>query len=117
MQIGTLLRKLRDQKRLSVRDVAGKMEVAHSTYMDWEHDKTSPSLKSFIRLAGALELNPIELMTYLTGEAQDTVSPEETTSMAELRKMVRLYQEHNDLLKGDIAQLHGSSSPPRNVIA
>ena len=101
MQIGTLLRKLRDKKKLSSREIAHKIDVAHSTYMDWEHDKTSPSLKLYLRIAGAFEVNPIEFMAYLIGHASDVVSPEGKSSISDLREMVTFYQKHNDLLNED----------------
>ncbi|MHA4740621.1 helix-turn-helix domain-containing protein [Dyadobacter sp. MSC1_007] len=97
MEIGTLLRKLRDRARISSRDLARRIGVSHSTYLDWEHDKTSPSLKSYIRLANALEMNPVELMAYLTNQTTQIVSSEEksNTRDRELREMIAYLRLQN----------------------
>jgi DNA-binding XRE family transcriptional regulator len=47
MQIGTRLRQLRYQHQLSSRQTADRAGVSQSTYLDWEQDKTSPTLSSF----------------------------------------------------------------------
>ena len=105
MQIGTLLRKLRDNKKLSSREIADKIDVAHSTYMDWEHDKTSPSLKSYAKLSHALNVNPLEFMAYLTGNAPDLMSSEEKGNITDLSEVVKFYQKQNDLLKEEKASI------------
>ena len=105
MQIGTLLRKLRDNKKLSSREIADKIDVAHSTYMDWEHDKTSPSLKSYAKLSRALNVNPVEFMAYLTGNAPDLMSSEEKSNITDLREVVKFYQKQNYLLKEEKASI------------
>jgi transcriptional regulator with XRE-family HTH domain len=101
MKIGTLLRRLRDKKPLSTREIAAKMDVAHSTYLDWEHDKSSPSLKSYIKLARAFDVCPVELMAYLTGQSYRPNSLEEKMSMADMKEMVAYYKNYADLLKQD----------------
>jgi transcriptional regulator with XRE-family HTH domain len=68
MQIGTRLRQLRYQHRLSSRQIADRAGICQSTYLDWEQDKTSPTLSSFGKLAKAFRLRPAELMKYLEVE-------------------------------------------------
>ncbi len=87
--------------RISSRDLAKKMEISHSTYMDWEHDKTSPSLKSYLKIAKALEVDPVELMAYLTGQTSQVVSNEEKKSVSELGEMVVYLRNHNHILLED----------------
>lgn len=69
MEIGTLLRKLRDKHKFSARTIAEKTGVSQSTYTDWENDRTSPSLKNYIKLAEAFQITPVELMNHLTGSS------------------------------------------------
>ncbi|GAB2785666.1 hypothetical protein GCM10027275_32530 [Rhabdobacter roseus] len=74
MYIGSKLRKLRDQRRISTREIADKAGIAQSTYLDWEQDKTSPRLKNFAKLAEAFQLSPKELMDYLLdGKGEETL--------------------------------------------
>ncbi|HEV7348466.1 helix-turn-helix transcriptional regulator [Telluribacter sp.] len=65
MQIGSRLRQLRYQHKASTREIADQAGVSQSTYMDWEQDKTSPTLSNFEKLAKAFQLCPTELMKYL----------------------------------------------------
>jgi len=111
MEIGTLLRKLRDSKSLPTRDVAEKIGVAQSTYSDWEHDKSSPSLRNYFKIADALEICPVELMSYLTGGKVTTLSFRET-EMVELKKTVQnlrsytmLLGDEKELLKTDLKRV------------
>jgi transcriptional regulator with XRE-family HTH domain len=68
MLIGTRLRQLRYQHQLSSRQIADRAGICQSTYLDWEQDKTSPTLRSFGKLAKAFRLCPAELMRYLVTE-------------------------------------------------
>lgn len=104
MNIGTQLRKLRDARALSTRTIAEKAGIAPSTYMDWEHDKSSPSIKSYIKLAAAFEVDPVDLMAYLTGQEKEVVSIREKTNIVELKAMIAFYKEYADLLKKDNLQ-------------
>lgn len=88
MEIGTLLRKLRDRMRISSRDLAKMIGVSHSTYLDWEHDKTSPSLRSYMRLAGAMGISPVELMAYLTQQTPEIAFGGDRNNVFELREMI-----------------------------
>jgi transcriptional regulator with XRE-family HTH domain len=101
MNIGTLLRKFRDSRSLTTRHIAEKIGVSQSTYMDWEHGKSSPSLKSYMKLTSALGVNPVEFMAYLTGQATEILSAEEKANIADLREMVKYCQNYSDLLRED----------------
>ncbi|TDE08075.1 helix-turn-helix domain-containing protein [Dyadobacter psychrotolerans] len=103
MKIGSLLRKLRDQKGMSARLVAERVGVSHSTYVDWELDKSSPSIRSYVKLATAFDFNPVELMAYLTGQGnqpsdhQDSIVIRDNKEIiAQIRNYSILVQENND---------------------
>jgi len=66
MYIGTRLRKLRDRQRVTTREIADRIGVSQSTYVGWENDKSSPSVRVYMRIAEAFEMDPVQLMTYLT---------------------------------------------------
>lgn len=66
MYIGTRLRKLRDRQRVSTREIADRIGVSQSTYVGWENDKSSPTVRVYMRIAEAFEMDPVQLMTYLT---------------------------------------------------
>lgn len=99
MNIGTNLRKLRDKLRLSSREVAEKTGVSLSTYLDWEHDKTAPSLKSFAKLSIALQLCPVELMSYVMNRSHEIAPTEEKRLISELREVIAHFQHYVDDLK------------------
>lgn len=99
MKIGTLLRKLRDSRALTTRTIAERTGVSPSTYMDWEHDKSSPSIKSYIKLAEAFEVSPVDLMAYLTGQEKELLSTDEKASIDELKAMITFYKEYSEVLK------------------
>lgn len=101
MEIGTMLRKLRDSKGLTTRHIAEKIGISHSTYVDWENDKSSPSLKFYIKLASSFQVCPVELMSYLTGHLAEPMSSEEKMSMTDMREMVSYYRNYSNLLKND----------------
>jgi len=95
MNIGTSLRKLLDNKGLTTRFIANKIGVSLSTYVDWENDKTAPSLRLYRRLANAFEVTPLELMSYFVDENSPLLCNEEKLSIAELRETVLHLQKVN----------------------
>ncbi|GGN06623.1 hypothetical protein GCM10010967_47350 [Dyadobacter beijingensis] len=99
MNIGTLLRKFRDTHRISSRYVAERIGVSHSTYLDWEHDKSSPSIRNFTRLAAALELDPVDLMSYLSGKSCTVNTTRDLSTISDLKEMVKYYQQYTHHLE------------------
>lgn len=53
-KIGLKLRKLRNRRRLSIRELAGRTGIAHSTISLIERDKISPSLDTLAAIIDAL---------------------------------------------------------------
>lgn len=101
MEIGTLLRKLRDKQRLTTRNVAEQAGVSLSSYMDWEHGKSIPSLRSFIKLSEAFQISPVEMMSYFTSQAEDLTLSEDKKRIADLTGMITDYKNYVSLLQED----------------
>nr|WP_295922510.1 helix-turn-helix transcriptional regulator [uncultured Dyadobacter sp.] len=84
MQIEIRLRSLRDARKLSTRMVAERVGVSQSTYMDWERNRSYPSLRLLEPLAMALDVCSICFVAYLFGqmtlEELLVVKPEATIS-------------------------------------
>jgi transcriptional regulator with XRE-family HTH domain len=98
MKIGTLLRKLRNKRRMSVRGMADRMAVADKTYLDWEHDRSSPSLELYITLAEALDVDPVVLMAYFTGQAHEVAEMDGKGGMVDLTEVIKFYKNHAEWL-------------------
>ncbi|GAA4421055.1 hypothetical protein GCM10023187_56710 [Nibrella viscosa] len=62
MKLGTTLRKIRNQKKLSQSDVAEKVGVCQSTYFAWENDRSVPNVRYYVKLAAALGVDLAELI-------------------------------------------------------
>jgi transcriptional regulator with XRE-family HTH domain len=99
MEIGASLRKLRDTRKFSSRLIAERIGVSHTTYVDWEYEKSSPSLKNFFKLAEAFEMTPVEMISYLAGGKIVEHPNPNIWSVSEIRKILKDYQEHFDLLR------------------
>lgn len=63
MKPGTLLRKLRDQKKLSQSSLAEQVGVSQSTYCNWESDQSSPNAKNYVKLAAVFGVDLKELLS------------------------------------------------------
>lgn len=104
MKIGTQLRKLRESRDLTTRGIAEKTDISLSTYLDWEHDKTTPSLRSYIKLAGAFQMCPVELMSYLISQKSKTGNSN-ISQISIQTGIIDFYKEYNESLKRDKARL------------
>lgn len=62
------LLELRNEKRLSQRDIAKLFNVSQSTYNNWENARTQPSLEQLIALADFFDVS----VDYLIGK-DDTI--------------------------------------------
>lgn len=60
--IGSQLRKLREQEKLSLRKLAQKSGLSHSFICDIEHGRCNPSIESLRVLARALGVSPENLL-------------------------------------------------------
>ncbi|MDF7819545.1 helix-turn-helix transcriptional regulator [Runella sp. MFBS21] len=66
MTLGTFLRNRRTHLRLTQKEIALSINVAQSTYCDWESDTNTPKIKHLGSLAQKLEIEKEELIKYLT---------------------------------------------------
>ena len=57
-----ILRERRTGKGLSQSEVARRLGVKHATYHEIENGKCSPNLATVEKIAGVLELDPLELL-------------------------------------------------------
>lgn len=105
MEIGTSLRKLRNLRGLSAREISEKIGVSHSTYVDWEHDKSSPSLRSFNKVAAAFQVCPVELLSFVVEGGSVPLSIEDKADLAELKQTMEDYKDYCRLLRGDKEKL------------
>lgn len=62
MKLGTLLRKLRTQKKVSQSELAEQVGVGQSTYNNWESDRSLPNARSYGKLAAVLEVDLNQLI-------------------------------------------------------
>ena len=66
MSLGERLKNLRKSKKWTLKEVAKKLGLSgHSTYSNWEYDRTEPDLDMLKKIA---ELYDVEVSYLLTGE-------------------------------------------------
>jgi transcriptional regulator with XRE-family HTH domain len=61
MKIGTLLLKLRKERRLSQAEVADRLGICQSTYCAWESDRSLPNARHYVNLALLFQMELKEL--------------------------------------------------------
>lgn len=114
MSIGEKLQKLRNLKKLTIREVATQLNVSPSTYHDWENDVHSPTARHFASLIAVLGISATDLVdsawtVTLTqpapqaGEAGETVMQGNALRMFEI--MHQNQQNQNKRLEAKIEQL------------
>lgn len=112
MQFEIGLRSLRDARKLSTRLVAERVGVSQSTYMDWERNRSFPSLRLLEPLAMALDVSLICFVAYLFGQMTLdellVVKPE--TTISELTTAARkpggdAEKDSIDLIRSDMQRL------------
>lgn len=62
MTNGTILRKLRERKQLSQKEIAEKLDVAQSTYSQWESDLSTYKVDMLPKLAEVFDVDVTELI-------------------------------------------------------
>ena len=110
MTLGTKLRKHRERKRYSQKEVAELLSISQTTYYNWENDISSFRVDYLPRLAQLFEINIIELISAEIANHQsqptDTVDlmPEDSRELyADLLKskdeIIQLLKEENTQLR------------------
>lgn len=74
MTFGTKLQKLRNEKRMSQKEISGILEVSQTIYGKWESDRFYPTYKNLKKIA-AFYMIDVELLT----EDQGNLSIEKNT--------------------------------------
>lgn len=81
---------------MSTREIADRVGISQSTYVDWENDKSTPTLKLYFKLSNAFALSPIDLMHYLTTGSIETTSKTgptiETLTSSEIIELLAFYR-------------------------
>lgn len=66
MSLGLRIRKVRQQARLSQRQLASHLGLAHSTLGHWENNRSSPNACHLLRIA---EITGADIFLLLTGKS------------------------------------------------
>lgn len=66
MSLGLRIRKVRQQARLSQRQLASYLGLAHSTLGHWENNRSSPNACHLLRIA---EITGADVFSLLTGKS------------------------------------------------
>ncbi len=86
MSIANKIRSLRLKKRMTMKEIAGRIGVPSSTYRDWEYGRKI-SAEKLQKLADAFEISVSELMT---GEKDDR---------KDLKRAIQLIEEVLHILR------------------
>ena len=70
--IGTLIRRLRNEKKMSLRDLAKKVNMSHVNITHIENDRVVTSSKSLIDIAQALDFDPDKILA-LANKVNDDI--------------------------------------------
>lgn len=62
MSLGTKLRKLRQEKKLSQTQVAVGLDVSQTAYGKWESDQTKPGIDNLLRISNFYETDIYDLL-------------------------------------------------------
>lgn len=62
MSLGTKLRKLRQEKKLSQMQVAVELDVSQTAYGKWESDQTKPGIDNLLRISNFYETDIYDLL-------------------------------------------------------
>ena len=71
-EIGNNLRYIRERKRLSVKEVAGALNISPKTYYNYEHGVREPSLNMLIQLANFFTCSLDDLVSNAVGGKVDS---------------------------------------------
>ncbi|MDF1510533.1 helix-turn-helix transcriptional regulator [Robertmurraya sp. DFI.2.37] len=110
MSLGKRLKSLRTKRKWTLKEVADKLELSsHSTYSNWEYDRTQPDYEMLKKLAELYEVSTDYLING-PGEIEKTIdedSPEDDAIPQPLKTFFRhgisgISENENELLKEEI---------------
>ena len=70
--IGAFIRQLRNEKKMSLRDLAKKVNMSHVNITHIENDRVSTNSRSLIDIANALDFDPDKILA-LANEVNDDI--------------------------------------------
>lgn len=99
MKIGDNIRKIREQRKLSQKEVAAAIEVAPTQYSRLENDKVIPSLQTLIKVAKVLEVH-LDTLVYGQEEPWQEVEVKDKSLIEKIKLIEELPEEEkNTVLK------------------
>ncbi len=112
MTFGTFLLNLRHEHRLSQKDVAAAVNVAQSTYCDWESDKHLPKIAYIRPLAALFKVKEEVLLHRIYGKnaATETELHRLKTENEDLRQRDAKREETIQVLENTIKKLSKTNS-------
>jgi transcriptional regulator with XRE-family HTH domain len=112
MTLGTLLLNLRHEHNLSQKDVAAAVNVAQSTYCDWESDKHLPKIAYIRPLAALFKVKEEVLLHRIYGQnaATETELHRLKTENEYLRQRDAKQEETIQVLENTIKKLSQTNS-------
>ena len=87
---GDKIKEARKTKKMTQRELAEKINVAHNSVSDWEHDKSKPDADTIELLCGVLEMAP----NYLLATSENEFTPAEKLLIRQYR-MLSSYAKEN----------------------
>lgn len=80
MTIGTKLKRLRDNRKISQSEIADKLGVSQSAYNKWESDQAKPNLDNLLKLSEFHEVDIKELLEENPGIVSSNVFKDSSIS-------------------------------------
>lgn len=80
---GEKIKEARKAKKMTQKELAKKIDVAHNSVSDWENDKSKPDMDTIELLCGVLEIAP----NYLLATSEDGFSPAEKLLIRQYRML------------------------------
>lgn len=108
-ELGTLCRSLRDRKRLSLRDLAGRSGISAPMLSQVERGETSPTLSLAARLAAGFDISLPQLLEAAEGRDTDLSAPVESISAQGLGPYIRALRESRGLSRSNLCSKAGVS--------
>lgn len=125
MKIGNKIRKVRELKNITPKDMADRLDMSTQGYSKIERDEVALNVERLLQIAGIFEMKPEDLLTFdeklvftnntLNDNAMGVVMGNLNTFPAEMKdlyeKQIKLLEEQNQYLKERIKTLEGNMKP------
>lgn len=111
-EIGKNLRKIREEKRISQKELAEKMDVLPAQYGKVENGKVTPSLKTLLRAAHALNIS-LDIIVY--GESKQKISGYDSSLINQLERISKLPPKEKFMAK-ELLKLIFTRDSLKNIV-